>query len=200
MIAVFAGSFNPVTRAHVKIVETVLNINEVGKVIVMPLNDNYYKQGLIEAKYRYNMLKECFKSYNKVELSTLDMDSDKQLTTIEYMDIFAEQYNEQPAYILGTDNFKHMSKWNDAEKLIEKYMHIVIKRDDDDLNKIIENDELYKKYKQKFIIIDNREFDINRGISATKARDAIKDNDETTCRMCLTDEVVEYIKKNGLYR
>ena len=201
MIAVYGGSFNPVTIAHMKIVESVLNIDEIHKIILLPLADNYGKPDLAKAIHRYNMLKLCFSDNRRVKISSLDMRTPEQLTTIEYMDIFAEIFDEQLAFVMGTDNLEHFTIWNDSEELLQKYYHVVIKRDEDDINKIVENDELLTKYKNKIIVIDNIGIDKETlmGMCATNVRSYFREGRFTDLDKCIVEDVKAYMMENKVY-
>ena len=201
MIAVYGGSFNPVTIAHMKIVESVLNIDEIHKIILLPLADNYGKPDLAKAIHRYNMLKLCFSDNTKVKISSLDMRTPEQLTTIEYMNIFAEIFDEQLAFVMGTDNLEHFTIWNDSEELLQKYYHVVIKRDEDDISKIVENDELLTKYKNKIIVIDDIGIDKETlmGMCATKVRSYFREGRFADLDKCIVADVKAYMMENKEY-
>ncbi|UKI59000.1 MAG: adenylyltransferase/cytidyltransferase family protein [Clostridium sp.] len=55
-IAVYVGSFNPVHKSHIKVVNLVLK-NYVDKVIIVPTLAYWDKKNLIDIKDRINMLK-----------------------------------------------------------------------------------------------------------------------------------------------
>ena len=70
-IAVYVGSFNPVHKSHIKVVNLVLK-NYVDKVIIVPTLAYWDKKNLIDIKDRINMLKfyenekiiNCFNDIN----------------------------------------------------------------------------------------------------------------------------------------
>lgn len=51
----------------------------------------------------------------------------------------------------GTDNLKHLEKWYTSNKLLENYKIIVLERDNDSMEGIIEENSFLRKYKQAFI-------------------------------------------------
>lgn len=58
-IAVFGGSFNPPTVAHINLAKQVLEeMNEIEKVIFVPVSTKYNKKGLAPDEVRLNMLKK----------------------------------------------------------------------------------------------------------------------------------------------
>ncbi|OGO86485.1 MAG: hypothetical protein A2Y22_01250 [Clostridiales bacterium GWD2_32_59] len=200
MIAIYAGSFNPLTLAHMDVVEKVLNVDGVEKVILLPLSDGYAKEDLAPAWDRYELLKECYKNDRGVKISSFDIRSGKQLTTIEYMDVFAEIFDEDVAFVMGADNLMDFSNWNDADKLLEKYHHIVLNRDNADLEKIIEDSELMRNYRDKFLLIKEGVRVQYSNISATRVRGCIRDEYYTELDQLVCKEAKEYILKKKMYR
>lgn len=68
-IAVYAGSFDPLTYGHVNIIERALKIFE--KVIVA-VATNYQKQPLFSPEERVEMIREVFKNEPRVEVESFE--------------------------------------------------------------------------------------------------------------------------------
>ena len=86
-IVVFGGSFNPPLNSHFSIAQQVLNqFEEVEKIVFIPVNKKYPKQGLLDNKHRYNMLKLVADKNGKFEISDMDMCNEKSLPTIETLE------------------------------------------------------------------------------------------------------------------
>ena len=79
----FGGSFNPVTKAHVDLALEIVKMFNMDKVIFVPVGDNYNKTGLIYEKHRYNMLKIATNGYKDLEISDIELNQDRNLTTLE---------------------------------------------------------------------------------------------------------------------
>ena len=56
-LGVFVGSFNPVHKGHIKIVNYILEKNYVDKVLIIPTGNYWDKNDIIDIKHRINMLK-----------------------------------------------------------------------------------------------------------------------------------------------
>ena len=56
-IGFFGGCFNPPNNLHIEIANNLIKTKKLDKVVFVPVNDYYKKEGLIGAKHRYNMLK-----------------------------------------------------------------------------------------------------------------------------------------------
>ena len=67
IIVVFGGSFNPPLNSHFSLAEQIVSEYEnVEKIIFVPVNQKYQKKGLLENKYRYEIL---IKSTSNSELN-----------------------------------------------------------------------------------------------------------------------------------
>jgi len=113
-IAVFGGSFNPPLNSHFSIAEQVLNQYEkIERVIFVPVNKRYPKDGLIENEHRYQMLKRVVDKNNHFLVSDIDMYNDHSLSTIETI-----EENTQTRHVtISTEKLKELIKenykWND---------------------------------------------------------------------------------------
>ena len=157
IIAIFGGSFNPPTIAHIDLAKQILdNIENIEKIIFVPVSTKYNKQGLALDNDRFNMLEEVCKRLDNIEVSSIELDSPRQLYTIETLDMLQEQNKDkQICFIIGTDNLKKLETWHKADELLEKYKVIVLKRDNDDVGKIIKESIFLTKYKEAIINLEN---------------------------------------------
>jgi nicotinate-nucleotide adenylyltransferase len=195
-IAIFGGSFNPPLNSHIFLATEILNSKiNVEKIIFVPVSTMYNKNGLESNLHRYNMLNIICKKYKNFEVSDIEINSNKQLYTIETLNLLSMQYyNKTICFVLGTDNLKELSTWKTPEEILKKYKVIVLQRGKDSANEIIENDEFLKKYKNSFIILKNK----CTSLSSTLIRSKIKDKQDVSDYM--PEEVLNYINKNKLYK
>ncbi len=196
IIAVFGGSFNPPINSHIFLAKQILDkCKEIEKLIFVPVSTKYQKQELIKDEHRYNMLKIICENEEKLEVSDIELKKEKQLYTIETLDFFKGMYKEHDIYfVMGTDNLKEVETWKDAERLLEDYKIIILERENDKLDEIIENNKFLRDKSQSLIKID----DINRiFLSSTMIRDKIKNGEDV--KEFIDEDVLEYIKENKLY-
>ena len=195
-IIAYGGAFNPPLNSHFSIAEQVLNqFEEVKKIVFIPVNNNYKKSGLIDAKHRFNMIKLVVEKNDKFEVSNMDMNEKRSLYTIETLENMQEKYpNDEICFLCGSDNLKEINTWKLGAKLISKYKIIVAERDTDLIDDIIKNDALLNCYKKNIIKLKG---DIKFNFSSTYVRTQLK---KRKCiRYLLPDEVFYYIKDNRLY-
>ena len=151
-IAVFGGSFNPPTIAHISLAKQVLaKMDNLEKVILVPVSTRYNKNGLASDEIRFNMLEQICAKEPGLEVSRLELDSDKQLYTIETLRKIKQQNpNKQIYFVLGTDNLKELETWHKVYELLSSFNFIVLKRDEDIVSDIIDKSTILKKYKSSF--------------------------------------------------
>ena len=128
-IAVFGGSFNPPTIAHISLAKQVLaKMDNLEKVILVPVSTRYNKNGLASDEIRFNMLEQICAKEPGLEVSRLELDSDKQLYTIETLRKIKQQNpNKQIYFVLGTDNLKELETWHKVYELLSGFNFIVLK-------------------------------------------------------------------------
>lgn len=196
-IVVFGGSFNPPLNSHFLMAQEVLNqYEEVEKIIFVPVNKKYPKDGLVENEHRYNMLKLVADKNSDFIISDLDLHGKRSLYTIEVLEEIQRQFKDKEVRLLiGSDNLKELHTWNSAEELISKYKVLVMVRDQDEIQEIIIKDNLLNCYKENIEEINPA---IRGTISSTYVRAQIKKG--KSVKYLLPDEVLEYIEKNNLYK
>ena len=197
IIAVFGGSFNPPIISHFLLAKEILKkCIKVEKIIFVPVSIKYNKNGLIENKYRYEMLKLGCKNEPNLEVLDIELKNNVQLSTLDTLNKIKEMYEDKEIYfIIGTDNLKQLKTWNKAEELVKKYKFFVLQRDNDIVEEIIEQDMFLKQNKQAFINLKNIE---KIDLSSTMVREKIQKGENT--KGLIPDEIEKYIKENKLYR
>ncbi|WP_297436251.1 nicotinate (nicotinamide) nucleotide adenylyltransferase [uncultured Clostridium sp.] len=199
LTAIYGGSFNPPTVAHENIARDILKLEEVEHLVYLPVGDNYKKKSLISANYRYEMLKIILKKLKKdsldIDINKLEIEASERLYTIESLRILKSQYKNDLAFVMGTDNVKEFSTWKNPRELLEEFYFIVIERENDDVGKLISEDELLNIYKDKFIILRNTSYKL---VSSTYIRRNLYL--DKNIQNYIDFDILEYIKINKLYK
>ena len=195
MYIVFFGTFNPVTKAHIKIASFVSNFFNNSKIIFVPVSD-YYSKNSLNTPFikRVDMLKLAIKNNKNFIIETIEeeyfLKEHRQLKSYETLNLLKLKYKDQLSFLIGTDNYFDLPNWYNVDNLLKKFKVIVYPRIK---NFIKEDMPLYQKYKDDFIFIDCKEiFDI----SSSKARESI--NKDLDYDLLLDKEVKDYIIKNNL--
>ncbi len=184
MNIVFGGSFNPVTNAHLKIIELLKEKFNPDNLIVIPASDNYTWKHLTRFSDRYNMLKMCEDGFI---VSDFESKTDKYKGTIYTLDSLSKEYDDL-YFCMGADNILKLDQWIEYERLLDNYKFIVFNRRGFNILELIESK--FSKYKDHFKVLD---LDFN--ISSTLIR-----SDIDKYHNYLPDNVYKYIKDNNLYR
>ncbi len=196
IIAIFGGSFNPPINSHVFLAKQIIeNLNDIEKIIFVPVSIKYRKQNLIEDEHRLNMLKIICDKEEKMEVSDVEIKSEKQLYTIQTLNYFKTLYkNNQIYFIMGTDNLKELETWKEPNKILKKYKIIVLERGEDNLEEIIESSKLLRKNRKSIIKIK----ELNKiYLSSTMIREKIKNGENI--EEFIDEDILNYIKNNELY-
>lgn len=147
--------------------------------------------------YRYNMLKIATKQYEELEVSDMELNLNENLDAIDVFEMIKEKYADTEIYyIIGADNLYKMPQWKDFGKLVT-YKYIVIKRDKLDCNNLLNSNEILRMHKNNFKIIENTKYNMD---SATKVRSLLKKSDLKNIEKYIDNDVIEYIRKNNLYK
>lgn len=196
-IVIYGGSFNPPLNSHFSIAQQVLNEYEkVDKIIFIPVNKKYSKKGLIENEHRFNMLKLVADKNDSFFVSDVDMYGEKALYTIETLRKTQEQFKDKEIwFLIGSDNLKELHTWKCAEELVSRYKILVMERDDENMEDIIENNPLLREHQENFRRLNP---EMRSNYNSTYVRKQIKAG--KSVRYLMPEEVYEYIEQNKLYR
>ena len=194
-VGIFGGSFNPPLNSHLILAEEILKSNlNIDRIIFVPVSTKYNKLNLADNIHRYNMLKLLCKDNPKLEVSKIEIEATRQLYTVETLNILQNKYKNAKLYfILGTDNLKELSTWKCPEEILKKYKIIVLGRNKDIVQKIIEQDDLLKKYKNSFINLNNKRI----SLSSTFVRNELKKKKDIS--KYVPSQIKQYIIDNNLY-
>jgi len=186
MVILYGGSFNPPTIAHFKIAKYIIEKFKDDQFFFLPTNNFYKKDNLKDFHYRCDMLEIlCRKLDNKAQVSFFELELDKYYGTD-----YTLKHFEDPCFVLGADNLESITSWINYPNVVIDNKFIIVPRDDIDLDRIINDNEVLKKYRNNFIILENFN---NIYISSSNYRKTKDDK-------LLLLEVAEYIKNNHLYK
>lgn len=196
-ILIFGGAFNPPLNSHFLLAQQILNqYSQIEKLIFVPVNSNYQKADLIANQHRYQMLKLVCDKNQKMEVSDIEMESKRQLYTIETLRKFQQLYQEyEIAFITGSDNLKELDTWQKAEELVKEFKIYVLKRDNDNIEEIICANSFLKENEKAFIKVENK---VTTNLSSSFVREELKEG-KSICYLT-PNEVMLYIKENKLYQ
>lgn len=183
MIIIYGGAFNPPTKAHYKIAETLIEKFNPDTFYFLPVGSYYNKVGMLDYEERFKMTKIMADKLTNAVVS--DKENEKEFRGTYFMLKDFSLIDNDLYFVMGADNFSYIDKWINGEKLIEEFKFIVLTRNGYDVDKLIE--EKYSNHRKNFTVVE-----IDYPISSTDFR-VNKD------ASILLEDVYEYIIKNKLY-
>lgn len=190
-IGIFGGCFNPPHKMHKNIAIRLVECGYLDKVIFVPTGNDYQKNELIDVEKRYEMLRLLIRNIPYFRVSRFETTGGK--VTFQTLNYFKEKYPDDEIYfICGSDNLKELDTWDLYEEILKQYQVLVITRNHDKTNEIIEK---YKKYQNHIIIGEIDESDI----SSTVIRNLIKSKQSEVVEKYVDREILIYIQEHDLY-
>ena len=191
---VFSGTFNPVHNGHLGMAQRVIEEFKFDEILFIPAyiqphkNLAYCKRS---APHRLEMLKLALEKYPKFKLNTIEYD--RKGLSYTYITIL-ELYKKLPDiegkinFVIGTDAFLNIYKWQDGQNLVKLLDFIVLIRDEKEL-------ELCRELKGvKYRVLQSDKINI----SSTMVREMVKLKQDISD--LVPEEVKNYIEENHLYR
>ncbi len=187
-IGVYVGSFDPVHKGHIKVVNYLINNHYVEKCIIVPTLGYWDKNNQIDINKRIDMLK-TYESENII------IDSKNNSLPYSYLilnSLKIEYPNDELYLIIGNDLISEFDKWKNYEEIL-KHKVIVIKR-----IKINTRDYVNKlNAKGRFVILDKFR---NMHVSSTMIRDNFYNEPKENLLKVIDEKVYNYIIENDLYK
>ena len=187
-IAIYGGSFNPMHIGHEKIVDYVLKNLDTDKIIIIPVGiPSHRENNLEESDTRLKICREIFKSNEKVEVSDIEIKSERKSYTYDTLLKLIEIYGKDNKFfeIIGEDSLKNLKTWKNYKELLNLCKFIVFRRKDDKNTKI-DSEFLNNK---NIIILENEYYNI----SSTEIRNKVKNGEDITG--LVNEKVKNLIKK-----
>jgi nicotinate-nucleotide adenylyltransferase len=185
MILVYGGAFNPPTKAHKTIFETLLSRYQPSLFVFIPVGSSYPKSNLVDFEHRKAMLELMTQHSNSVLISDIEQQSAFK-GTVKALDYFKQTYQEPVKFVLGLDNLLDLPNWIEYGRLLSENEFIAIDRNGSALEAIRTH---YPNHKNHFDVI---ELDIKSSSTAFR-NDPIKNQD------MIDDAILAYIFKHHLY-
>lgn len=182
-IGIFGGSFDPIHRSHVRVIEESIRQLELDKILVVPTANNPWKDSSgATKKQRLAMLEIALERYSKVEICDYEIkqkNKEKNYTidTIKYLKTIYP--NDQLYFIMGMDQASLFHKWLAAKEISELVQLVVFDRIGYQTN---ENIKKYHFIKLDLVATDDASKHIRNGNLHA-----------------LNPEVLKYIVNNGIY-
>lgn len=211
MVAVFGGSFDPVHKAHVAIVEQVQATLTPRQFIVVPCHIPPHKASLsASAEHRLAMLALAFNDVSGVQIDRRELTSKDVSYSVNTLDVLRREVGEHVSlvFIMGLDSWLNFSAWFKWREILRLSNLLVIHRPGQSNRPLSGVDTVLWEYQQHNEVSVPQLCQYRAGkvaflntlampVAATRIRKAIADG--SAFDMWLPSEVYQHIIEHQLY-
>ncbi|MFN3603283.1 MAG: nicotinate-nicotinamide nucleotide adenylyltransferase [Leptonema sp. (in: bacteria)] len=200
---VYGGSFNPIHKGHLDVIDYVLKKNICLEIFIIPNYQSPFKdlKDYAPPEIRLEMIHYAIQSYfsleiqNKIKILDIEIREKKISYTVETLKKIRD--NVKTGILIGSDHLEHLLLWKEIEWIFTYYPFYVIKRKNAEESVKQKIEKIQSFYPScKFVLIDY----VPKNCESKLIREKIKWNaDYSDLSDCLTPEVFSLIKKNKLY-
>ena len=206
MIGIFGGTFDPIHKGHVQVIENLLRVIDFHRLIVIPNGHPPHKEERIDPQDKLELVKVALGHIPNIHIDDREISSEAPSYAYStFRKIKIENGGLNLAWVIGSDSFLGIETWYEYAKLLEEVNFVVLERpgfsleNDISIRHILEhrqvNDisELNGTVGKIFILkIDPVE------LTSTEIRDSIKKNEDVSS--LLNQDVYQLIKNKNLYK
>ena len=189
-IGLYFGTFDPIHRGHINIVNFLIDNCLVEKVwfVVTPENPDKISNNLTDFIHRYEMVKIEVKDNNNLLASDVELKLERPNYTINSLRYISNAFPDNNfSLIIGEDNLINFKKWKNYKEIMNNFKIYVYPR------------KTRLKRDMKLLMSNNIEM-IEApliDLSSTNIRNII--NDKNYAKQFISDNIYKYITTNNLY-
>lgn len=200
IVGIFGGTFDPITRDHIRIANYLIEHGHCNEVILMP-NWITYGKNAMPYDYRIEMCKIASVGYSYISVSNFEqrffnsiVKNKENVETYDILKPFIEMTSytgyRQTKFICGKDVADDILNWKKGKELIDLLPHIII-----NTTSKTEMLQWYSHVPHEVIKLDTI-----AGLRSTKVRNILQIDQNTKTLMAAVDiNVLNYIYQNRLY-
>lgn len=187
-IGLYFGTFDPIHRGHINIVNFLIDNCLVEKVwfVVTPENPDKISNNLTDFIHRYEMVKIEVKDNNNLLASDVELKLERPNYTINSLRYISNAFPDNNfSLIIGEDNLINFKKWKNYKEIMNNFKIYVYPR------------KTRLKRDMKLLMSNNIEI-IEApliDLSSTNIR-----NDKNYAKQFISDSIYKYITTNNLYK
>lgn len=203
-IGFMGGTFSPPHLGHLHSAKIFIEEMNLDKLIIIPAKVSPFKvnvESTASEKDRFEMARLCFLPLEtkncSLEVSDIEISRNETSYTIDTINALLELYPKSELIMfVGSDMFLSLERWKNSDDIFRK-CHIYTRcREENEIESMLETLEKYReKFGAKVTFSNDKEIIV----SSTDVRQALKTKNFETCQNLLTDDVLRYIIKGGLY-
>jgi len=193
-LCIFPGTFNPIHNVHLAMANYVKNVCDFDTILFIPAYKPPHKEFDDEmSNHRLQMVKLAIEGETLFNISNIEFQNERySYTYLTILELY-KRYNidGKISMIIGSDAFREVTEWHEADKLKSLVHFIVFARENE-----IPKDRLMSLHSKGYSFSVAKMNFIN--LSSTMLRERLIN--KTAVGSFLPVQVLEYIRKNGLYK
>lgn len=203
-IGFMGGTFSPPHLGHLHSAKRFIEEMLLDLLLIIPAKVSPFKvnsEATASDKDRFEMAKLCFLPLDSqkchVEVSDIEISSDTTSFTVDTVNKLKSLYPDDELFMyVGSDMFYSLEKWRSFEEIFEKCTIYTRCREKSELETLDFTKQKYERlYGARIFASVDGEF----VVSSTHIREALSSKKDESFRNLLTDEVLGYIMRSGLY-
>lgn len=185
-IGIYGGSFNPIHNGHIYMARYAVKVLKLDKLIIVPVGKpSHRNDNLVDGQKRLEMCRLAFKDDIKIEVSDIEIKSNKISYTFDTLLDIMELYPDSKYYeIIGEDSGEYFHKWKNYEEILKKAKIVIFRRKG--YSTLLKNKNILE-IKNDFL-----------EYSSTEIRANILKGE--SIENMLPKDILEYIKEYNLYK
>ena len=133
---VIGGSFDPIHKAHLRVIETLAKQDPTGQILIVPTHHHFYKSHQATFEQRCHMVQLATSHLPQITVSTQEATATGPIETITTLEQLRYQYPRRPIYfICGYDVLQSMDTWPRWRGILKWAHCLVIPRQGPKLSK-----------------------------------------------------------------
>lgn len=134
-LCIFAGTFNPIHNAHLKMAQLAYKNHGFDKILFIPAYNPPHKDTAL-SEDRYKMVELAIQKFPYFEISDIEYKREgKSYTYLTILELY-KKYNIEGkiSFIIGKDAYEKFDSWYEAEKLKELIDFVIFDRCEEDIS------------------------------------------------------------------
>jgi nicotinate-nucleotide adenylyltransferase len=196
-IGLFGGSFNPIHKGHLHLIQVAKEELSLDRVILIPAKVSPFKQqhpDMAEGADRLAMCRLGVESLPYCSVDDCELQREGVSFSVDTVRLFRERYpSAELVLLVGSDMFLSFHRWKSYQEILQLATLGVLAREEA-IGEAMEQQRQFLLQYGKILFCTARVYTI----SSTKIRENLRNQKNATCY--LPEKVVQYILSHQLYQ
>jgi nicotinate-nucleotide adenylyltransferase len=202
MIAIFGGTFDPITLGHIHVARQVQTLLDPDSIHFLPCSVPVHRaQPIASPIQRCEMINLAIQSFDVAILNPSEINRGGHSFMVDTLEVLAkENSGETLSLVIGSDAYEHFERWKSPGQILE-YCHLIVcKRPDHEVKRnrffhcqVTDHSQIEKSPAGSIVMLD---IEPNQ-CSSTWVRSQLMQNKSVSS--CISSPVLDYIMVNQIY-